>query len=63
MAAPVWYRQTKNYPGGIKDRLLECRQAKETDDERHSALAAGVIERAVIKGAILATWYFHLLPA
>lgn len=48
-AAPVWYRQTKNYPGGIRETdVLNVRQAKETDDERHLCpLQIGVIERAI----------------
>lgn len=48
-AAPVWYRQTKYYPGGIRETdVLNVRQAKETDDERHLCpLQLGVIERAV----------------
>ncbi|OPX93423.1 MAG: DNA adenine methyltransferase YhdJ [Pelotomaculum sp. PtaB.Bin104] len=48
-AAPVWYRQTKDYPGGIRETdCLNVRQARETDDERHLCpLQLGVIERAV----------------
>lgn len=48
-AAPVWYRQTKNYPGGIRETdVLNVAQARETDDERHLCpLQLGVIERAV----------------
>ena len=48
-AAPVWYRQTKDYPGGIRETdVLNVRQARETDDERHLCpLQLGVIERAV----------------
>lgn len=48
-AAPVWYRQTKDYPGGIRETdVLNVRQARETDDERHLCpLQIGVIERAV----------------
>lgn len=48
-AAPVWYRQTKNYPGGIREtEVLNVSQARETDDERHLCpLQLGVIERAV----------------
>jgi len=48
-AAPVWYRATKHYPGGIREtNVLNVRQAKETDDERHLCpLQRGVIERAV----------------
>jgi DNA modification methylase len=48
-AAPVWYRQTKNYPGGIRETdVLNVRCAKDSDDERHLCpLQLGVIERAV----------------
>lgn len=48
-AAPVWYRQTKDYPGGIRETdVLNVRQARETDDERHLCpLQLGVIERAI----------------
>jgi DNA modification methylase len=48
-AAPVWYRQTRDYPGGIRETdVLNVRQARETDDERHLCpLQIGVIERAV----------------
>lgn len=48
-AAPVWYRQTKDYPGGIRETdVLNVLQARETDDERHLCpLQLGVIERAV----------------
>lgn len=48
-AAPVWYRATKHYPGGIRETdVLNVRQARETNDERHLApLQLGVIERAV----------------
>lgn len=48
-AAPVWYRQTKDYPGGIRETdVLNVAQARETDDERHLCpLQLGVIERAV----------------
>lgn len=48
-AAPVWYRQTKHYPGGIRETdVLNVAQARETDDERHLCpLQLGVIERAV----------------
>ena len=48
-AAPVWYRMTKDYPGGIRETdVLNVRQARETDDERHLCpLQIGVIERAV----------------
>ncbi len=48
-AAPVWYRQTPDYPGGIRETdVLNVRQARETNDERHLCpLQLGVIERAV----------------
>ncbi len=48
-AAPVWYRQTKDYPRGIRETdVLNVAQARETDDERHLCpLQLGVIERAV----------------
>lgn len=48
-AAPVWYRKTPGYPGGIAETdVLNVRQAKETDDERHLCpLQLGVIERAI----------------
>lgn len=48
-AAPVWYRQIKNYPGGIRETdVLNVVQARETNDERHlCSLQLGVIERAV----------------
>lgn len=48
-AAPVWYRHSKHYPGGIRETdVLNVRSARETDDERHLApLQLGVIERAV----------------
>ena len=48
-AAPVWYRQTKDIPGGIRETdVLNVKQAKETDDERHLCpLQLGVIERAI----------------
>lgn len=48
-AAPVWYRQTKDYPGGIRETdVLNVAQARETDDERHLCpLQLGVIERAL----------------
>jgi DNA modification methylase len=48
-AAPVWYRQTKHYPGGIRETdVLNVACARETDDERHLCpLQLGVIERAV----------------
>lgn len=48
-AAPVWYRQTKNYPGGIRETdVLQYRHAKNVKDEKHLCpLQLGVIERAV----------------
>lgn len=48
-AAPVWYRQTKNYPGGIRETdVLNVRCARDDKDERHLCpLQLGVIERAV----------------
>ena len=48
-AAPVWYRQTPDYPGGIKETdVLNTKQAKGEDDERHICpLQLGVIHRAV----------------
>lgn len=48
-AAPVWYRKTQHYPGGISETdVLNVAQARDTDDERHLCpLQLGVIERAV----------------
>lgn len=48
-AAPVWYRQTKNYPGGIRETdVLNVACAKESEDDRHLCpLQLGVIERCV----------------
>lgn len=48
-AAPVWYRKTSNYPGGIKETdVLKYRHAKDKKDEKHLCpLQLGVIERAV----------------
>jgi DNA modification methylase len=48
-AAPVWYRKTKNYPGGIKETdVLQYRHAKDKNDEKHLCpLQLGVIERAI----------------
>lgn len=48
-AAPVWYRQTKHLPGGIREtEVLNVACARESDDERHLCpLQLGVIERAV----------------
>lgn len=48
-AAPVWYRATENYPGGIRETdVLNAAVAREDRDERHIApLQLGVIERAI----------------
>lgn len=48
-AAPVWYRQTKNYPGGIRETdVLNVSQARDSEDERHLCpLQIGVVERAI----------------
>jgi DNA modification methylase len=48
-AAPVWYRQTKDYPGGIRETdVLNVRAAREAEDEKHLCpLQIGVIERCV----------------
>ena len=48
-ASPVWFRQREGVPGGIRETdVLNVRQARETDDERHLCpLQLGVIERAV----------------
>lgn len=48
-AAPVWYRQTEHYPGGIRETdVLNVRVAREEKDERHLCpLQLGVIERCV----------------
>jgi DNA modification methylase len=49
-AAPVWYRQTEHFPGGIRetDVLENYRRAKDADDEKHLCpLQLGVIERAI----------------
>jgi DNA modification methylase len=48
-AAPVWYGHHRGLPGGIRESdVLNVRQARETDDERHLApLQLGVIERCV----------------
>jgi len=48
-AAPVWYRQTSHYPGGIRETdVLNVRSAREDDDEKHLCpLQLGVIERCV----------------
>jgi hypothetical protein len=48
-AAPVWYRASEHYPGGIRETdVLNAAVARENSDERHIApLQLGVIERAV----------------
>lgn len=48
-AAPVWYRATASYPGGIRETdVLNAAVARDAPDERHIApLQLGVIERAV----------------
>ena len=48
-ASPIWFRHRAGIPGGIRETdVLNVRQARETDDERHLApLQLGVIERAV----------------
>jgi DNA modification methylase len=48
-AAPVWYRQTKGYPGGIRETdVLNVSCARDNEDEKHLCpLQLGVIERAV----------------
>jgi len=48
-AAPVWYRQTRHYPGGIKETdVLQTKHAKDSKDEKHLCpLQLGVIERVV----------------
>lgn len=48
-AAPVWYRATSHYPGGIRETdVLNAAVARDDRDERHIApLQLGVIERAV----------------
>lgn len=48
-AAPVWYRASEHYPGGIRETdVLNAAVARENADERHIApLQLGVIERAV----------------
>lgn len=48
-AAPVWYRQSDAYPGGIRETdVLNVSQARQSDDERHLCpLQLGVIERCV----------------
>lgn len=48
-AAPVWYRASAHYPGGIRETdVLNVAVARDDKDERHIApLQLGVIERAV----------------
>jgi len=48
-AAPVWYRRTEHYPGGIKETdVLDYRAAKGDKDDKHICpLQLGVIERCV----------------
>lgn len=48
-AAPVWYRQSEHYPGGIRETdVLNVSAARDERDERHLCpLQLGVIERAV----------------
>jgi len=48
-AAPVWYKKTAHYPGGISETdVLNTLEAKEVNDERHVCpLQLGVIERAI----------------
>ena len=48
-AAPVWYRKSKHYPGGIRETdVLNVAIARENEDERHLCpLQLGVIERCV----------------
>ena len=48
-ASPVWYRQREGIPGGIREtNVLNVKQARDTDDERHLCpLQLDVIERAV----------------
>lgn len=48
-AAPVWYRASDHYPGGIRETdVLNAAVARDDKDERHIApLQLGVIERAV----------------
>lgn len=48
-AAPVWYRASHEYPGGIREtHVLNVAQARDERDERHLApLQLGVIERCV----------------
>jgi len=48
-AAPVWYRASEHYPGGIRETdVLNAAVARDDRDERHIApLQLGVVERAV----------------
>jgi DNA modification methylase len=48
-AAPVWYRASEHYPGGIRETdVLNVSAARDEQDERHLCpLQLGVIERAV----------------
>lgn len=48
-AAPVWYRASESYPGGIRETdVLNVAVARDNADERHIApLQLGVIERAI----------------
>ncbi len=48
-AAPVWYRASGDYPGGIRETdVLTVSEARAEKDERHLApLQLGVIERCV----------------
>ncbi len=48
-AAPVWYRESPGYPGGIRETdTLNVAIAKDSDDGRHLCpLQRGVIERCV----------------
>ncbi len=48
-AAPVWYRKSEFYPGGIQETdVLNVAIARENEDERHLCpLQLGVIERCV----------------
>jgi DNA modification methylase len=48
-AAPVWYRASEHYPGGIRETdVLNVSSARDDRDERHLCpLQLGVIERAV----------------
>jgi hypothetical protein len=48
-AAPVWYRASEHYPGGIRETdVLNAAVARDAPDERHIApLQLGVVERAV----------------